>query len=379
METLIGMINAKIEFDSAGACGLLRIDLGALKDNYLTLCRQTAPVNVAAVVKADAYGLGAGRVAPVLYDAGCRDFFVAHFHEALRLKPYLPTDARIHVLNGLQPGSEATCADADIIPVLNSLEQVANWSALALERKMTLSAALQFDTGMSRLGLPPEEARAIVERPSLLDGIDVTFIMSHLACGDEPEHAANGAALTNMRKIAALFPNTRVCFANSGGIFLGAGFHGDLARAGIALYGGAPVSGQANPMKQAVRLAVKVIQIRTVPAGTAVGYGAAHVTKQEARLATISAGYADGLPRHLSDTGAAYFGDARLPIVGRVSMDSMTLDISALPEGTLKLGSLVEVIGPHQTLEDIAEAAGTISYEILTSLGQRYHRDYLPA
>lgn len=373
------MINAKIELDSAGACGLLTINLGALRDNYLALCRRTAPVNVAAVVKADAYGLGAGRVAPVLYDAGCRDFFVAHFHEALRLKPYLPSDARIHVLNGLQPGSEATCADADIIPVLNSLEQIANWSALAHARETPLAAALQFDTGMSRLGLSPEEAQAIVSRPSLLDGIDVSFIMSHLACADEPEHAANGTALANMREIATFFTDARVCFANSGGIFLGADFHGDLARTGIALYGGAPVCGEANPMKPVVRLAVKVIQTRTVPAGTAVGYGAAHVTKQETRLATISAGYADGLPRHLSDTGAAYFGDQRLPIVGRVSMDSLTLDISALPEGALKLGSLVELIGPHQTLEDVASAAGTISYEILTSLGQRYHREYLSA
>ncbi len=373
------MINAKIELDSAGACGLLTIDLGALRDNYLALCRRTAPVNVAAVVKADAYGLGAGRVAPVLYDAGCRDFFVAHFHEALRLKPYLPTDARIHVLNGLQPGSEITCADADIIPVLNSLEQVANWSNLARERRKPLPAALQFDTGMSRLGLPPEESAALVADPALLDGIDLRFIMSHLACADEPEHTANGAALANMRKTADQFPGARVCFANSGGIFLGGGFHGDLARAGIALYGGAPVCGEPNPMKPVVRLAVKVIQTRTVPAGTAVGYGAAYVTQQETRLATISAGYADGLLRHLSDRGAAWFGDVRLPIVGRVSMDSMTLDVSALPEGTLKLGSLVEFIGPHQTLEDVADAAGTISYEILTSLGQRYHREYLPA
>ncbi|MDI7861731.1 alanine racemase [Rhizobiaceae bacterium n13] len=373
------MINAKIEHDGAGACGLLSIDLGALRANYLALCRRTAPVKVAAVVKADAYGLGAGRVAPVLYAAGCRNFFVAHFHEALRLKPYIPSDADIYVLNGLQPGSEITCADAGIVPVLNSLEQLANWSTLGRDRQTRLPAALQFDTGMSRLGLAPEETQEIVGQPSLLDWVDVSFIMSHLACGDEPDNAANTGALANMREVAALFPAARVCFANSGGILLGTDFHGDLARTGIALYGGAPVAGLANPMKPVVRLSVRVIQTRTVPAGTAVGYGGAHVTKGETRLATISAGYADGLPRHLSDTGAAYFDGVRLPIVGRVSMDSMTLDVSALPESALKLGSLVELIGEHQTLEDIANASGTISYEILTRLGQRYHREYLPA
>ncbi|ASY69676.1 Alanine racemase [Sinorhizobium fredii CCBAU 83666] len=167
-----------------------------------------------------------------------------------------------------------------------------------------------------------------------------------------------------------------VCFANSGGVFLGGDYHGVLTRPGIALYGGAPIAGRPNPMEPAVRLDVAVIQTRTVPAGTRVGYGGAHLTSAETRLATIAAGYADGLLRSLSDRGAVFYDGVRLPIVGRVSMDSITVDITTLPEGTLSLGSLVEVLGPHQSLEDVAEAAGTISYEILTSLGRRYERRY---
>ncbi|GGF78268.1 alanine racemase [Azorhizobium oxalatiphilum] len=358
------------------APGLLTINLSALARNYRALAARLAPTAAGAVVKADAYGLGATRVAPALHAAGCRTFFVAHLGEALKLRRLIPDDSRLFVLNGLLPGAEALCADADIIPVLNSLEQVANWAAAAQAQGRSLPAALQFDTGMSRLGLSDDEAQALVDDPSLLRGIDIAFVMSHLASADEPDSPQNAAQLAAMRRFAAAYPGLDICFSNSGGIFLDAGYHVALARPGIALYGGAPTGGIGNPMEPVVRLDVRVTQTRTVPAGARVGYGGTYVTKGETRLATVAAGYADGLPRHLSDRGAAYFGGTRLPIVGRVSMDAMTLDISALPEGALKLGSLVEIIGPHQSLEDVAAAAGTIAYEILTSLGQRYHRAY---
>ncbi|MFD1326370.1 alanine racemase [Mycoplana ramosa] len=359
-----------------GASGYLAIDLKALRQNYRQLVERAAPAAVAAVVKANAYGLDAARVAPVLYDAGCRDFFVAHIGEALRLKPSIGDRARIFVLNGLQPGAEETCADEGIIPVLNSLEQVENWSRTAKARRTRLPAMLQIDSGMSRLGLPPEEVTALAADPSLLDGVDLLFLMSHLASGDESENPQNADQLAALRAASALFPSLPLSFANSGGIFLGGDFHGAMARPGIALYGGAPTDAIENPMRPVVRLDVRVVQTRTVPAGTHVGYGGAHVTTGETRLATIAAGYADGLPRSLSHKGAAYHGGVRLPIVGRVSMDSITIDVSALPPGTLKLGSLVELIGPNQTLEALAADAGTISYEILTGLGDRYHRDY---
>jgi alanine racemase len=370
-------MDVQSDIEGRAACGVLTIDLGALVENYRQLSQRNAPDRTAAVVKADAYGLGVAEVAPALYAAGCRDFFVAHFIEAVRLKPHLPANARILVLNGLMPGSEADCADLGVVPVLNSLDQVANWSATAKARNTILPAALQADTGMSRLGLEPQELETLLAEPHRLDGVHIDIVMSHLACGDEPAHDANARQLGRMRQVRARFPDAKLSFANSAGIFLGDDFHGDLARPGIALYGGAPLGEGTNPMRQVVRLEVGVVQTRTVTAGAEVGYGASFVAKSEMRLATIAAGYADGLPRHLSNAGAAYLGDVRLPIIGRVSMDSIILDVTALPTGALKLGDMVELIGPHQTLEMIASDAGTISYEILTSLGRRYRRRYL--
>ncbi len=365
------------DIESRAACGVLTIDLAALVANYEQLVRRAAPSRAAAVVKADAYGLGVAHVAPALYNAGCRDFFVAHFIEALRLKPYLRSDARILVLNGLLPGSEDDCAALGIVPVLNSLEQVTNWSATARALGKTLPAAIQVDTGMSRLGLEPAEVDTLLAEPERLAGVHVEIIMSHLACGDEPEHDANPRQLGRMQAVRQRFADAKLSFANSAGIFLGEDYRGDLARPGIALYGGAPLAEGDNPMQPVVRLEVRVVQTRTVPSGAEIGYGASFVARSEMRLATIAAGYADGLPRHLSNKGAAYFGNVRLPIVGRVSMDSIILDVTALEPGTLKLGSMVELIGPHQTLETVAADAGTISYEILTSLGRRYERRYL--
>jgi alanine racemase len=360
----------------AGASGYLTIDLAALGRNYQKLSAAVAPAMAAAVVKADAYGLGAEQVSKALHAQGCRHFFVAHLTEAIKLRPLLPDDTQIFVLNGLQPGGEVTCADAGVIPVLNSLEQFRRWWSTAQKLGRVLSAVLQFDTGMSRLGVPLQERSALAADLKGCGNLEMLFIMSHLACADEADNKQNADQLAEMRLIAAEFSDLDVCFANSGGVFLGGDYHGVLARPGIALYGVAPTAGRPNPMEPVVRLEVAVIQTRTVSAGTRVGYGGTHVTSVETRLATIAAGYADGLPRSLSDRGAVFYDGIRLPIVGRVSMDSITVDITALPEGTLSLGSLVEVLGPHQTLEDIAEAAGTISYEILTSLGHRYERRY---
>lgn len=361
---------------TGGASGYLTIDLGAIARNYEKLAAEVAPARAAAVVKADAYGLGANRVAARLYEHGCRHFFVAQFVEALRLQPSLAADATVYVLNGLQPGNETDCAEHRIVPVINSLEQLQRWSetAKALQRK--LPAALQFDTGMSRLGVPPAERAAVASLLAASGSIDVQFIMSHLSSADEAESEQNGNQLAEMNRITAEFPEFDLCFANSGGIFLGRPYHGVLARPGIALYGGAPTANQPNPMEPVLRLDVAVVQTRTVPAGARVGYSGTHIAAGETRLATIAAGYADGLPRSLSGRGAVYCDGIRLPIVGRVSMDSITIDISALPDGRLHLGSLVEVLGSNQALEDIARDAGTISYEILTGLGQRYERRY---
>lgn len=360
----------------AAASGYLTIDLAALRRNYQKLSTAIAPAMAAAVVKANAYGLGAEHVSKALHAQGCRHFFVAHLTEAIELKTLLPNDTQLFVLNGLQPGAEVRCADAGVIPVLNSIEQFRRWSSTAQKLGRVLRAVLQFDTGMSRLGVPPQERTALAAELEGCGNIEILFMMSHLACADEVDNRQNADQLAEMRSITAEFPDFDVCLANSGGVFLGRDYHGVLARPGIALYGGAPAPARPNPMEPVVRLDVAVIQTRTVPAGTRVGYGGAYVTTTEARLATIAAGYADGLPSSLSDRGAVFYDGFRLPIVGRVSMDSITVDVTALPEGALSLGSLVEVLGPHQTLEDVAEAAGTISYEILTSLGRRYERRY---
>lgn len=371
-----GMTSRDISAEIDGASGYLTIDLAALARNYARLAGDVAPARAAAVVKADAYGLGADRVAPRLYAEGCRHFFVAQFVEALRLRPLLADDARIFVLNGLLPGNESACARHGIVPVINSLEQWRRWADAAKAAGRSLPAVLQFDTGMSRLGVPPEEREALAALVKAEAGIAVLFVMSHLASADDAESTQNASQLAEMQAVAAAFPQFDLCFANSGGIFLGQPYHGVLARPGIALYGGAPVSGRANPMEPVVSLDVAVVQTRTVQAGARVGYSGTHVVTGETRLATIAAGYADGLPRSLSGRGAVYCDGIRLPIVGRVSMDSITIDISALPQGRLTLGSRVELLGSNQTLEDVARDAGTISYEILTGLGNRYQRIY---
>ena len=359
-----------------GATGYLTIDLAALARNYERLSAEVAPARAAAVVKADAYGLGADRVSEKLHAHGCRHFFVAQFAEALALRPGLPADATIFVLNGLQPGNEPACAEGGIVPVINSLEQWHRWAETARTAGRRLPAVLQFDTGMSRLGLPPEDRPALAGLVKDASGVDVLYIMSHLASADEPDSEQNAAQRAEMDLVTAEFPQFPACFANSGGVFLGKPYHGVLARPGIALYGGAPTAGRKNPMEPVVSLDIAVVQVRTVPAGARIGYSGTHVTTAEMRLATIAAGYADGLPRSLSGKGAAYCDGVRLPIVGRVSMDSIILDISALPEGRLTLGSRVEILGPHQTLEDVARDAGTIAYEILTGLRHRYARQY---
>ena len=355
----------------------LTIDLGAIRANYALIARHVVPARVAAVVKADAYGLGGVAVSRALLVEGCRDFFVAHLAEALHLKPSLPDDAHVYVLNGLQPGAEALCAAAGIWPVLNSWEQVMAWREMATARRRPAPAALQLDTGMSRLGLPPEDVVRLAERLDVFDSLDVRLLMSHFACADTPGAVATGEQLARFEYLAGLLPPLPRSISNSGGVFGRAGSHGDLVRPGLALYGAAPLEGTPNPMAPVVSLEARVIQVRSIPAGAGVGYGLTFTAPAAMRIATVSIGYADGWPRALGGRGGAYFKGVRLPIVGRVSMDSMTLDVTALGEGALQGGDAVELICPHQTLEDVAADAGAITYEILTGLGRRYARSYV--
>lgn len=364
------------ELDAALAGGRLIIDLAAVRANYALIADRAAPARAAAVVKADAYGLGVGPVAGALAQAGCRDFFVALIAEALDLAPLLPADANVYVLNGLPPGAEATCARAGVVPVLNSLGQVERWRAEARRRGARLPGVIQVDSGMSRLGLSPEDIDRLPA--GLTDEVEAVLVMSHLACADAPDAAANQEQLARFEALAdRIDPGAPRSLANSAGVFIGEAFRQDLVRPGLALYGAEPVAGLEGLLRPVVRLEARVLQLREIGAGAGVGYGLTYVADQARRLATVSVGYADGWPRSLGGRAAAYFEGVRLPIVGRVSMDGMTLDVSELPAGRLVEGDFVELIGPRQTLEAVAASAETIAYEILTALGRRFARTYL--
>jgi alanine racemase len=358
----------------AGA--LLTIDLGAIAANYRRLCQELGAVASAAVVKADAYGLGLDRVAPTLAAAGARDFFVAQLNEAIELRAILGTEPRIFVLNGLTMGAERDYLSHDLIPVLNSLTEVEAWYGLCHSESRKLAAALHVDTGMNRLGLPADELERLAEEPTHLEGFDLVLVMSHLACAEEPEHPLNGRQLAAFQAARARLPPAPASLANSSGIFLGPDYHFDLARPGVALYGVNPTPGRVNPMRQVVRLQGKILQIRDVDAPQSVGYGATYPLSGPTRLATVAVGYADGYLRALSDHGSAFIEGRKVAVVGRVSMDLITLDITAVPQAAARPGALIDLLGPDHDLDALARQAGTIGYELLTSLGRRYHRDY---
>ncbi|TGN56070.1 alanine racemase, partial [Paracoccus liaowanqingii] len=312
----------------------------------------------AAVVKADAYGLGADRVAPALYAAGVRDFFVALAREGRAIRPLLPPDARINILSGHMEGEDL----AGLVPVLNSPAQFFRDRVLRPGKPF----AIQLDSGMNRLGMEAAEwgairAEAMAARPE--------FIMSHLACADEPDHPANAAQLAAFRAMTEGCDVPR-SLAATGGILLGPDYHFDMVRPGVGLYGGLPFA-EARPV---VTLSLRVIQTRAVAAGEMVGYGATWHAARASRIATVDAGYADGILRALSSSGAQlYAGETACPIVGRVSMDLITVDVTDLAEVPDRLA----LICPAQPIDRLADLAGTIGYEVLTSLGLRYARTYL--
>lgn len=336
----------------------MSIDLSAIQANWKSLAERAPGARAAAVVKADAYGLGAARVAPALYEAGVREFFVALAAEGRALRPLLGDDARIFVLSGHMEGQDLT----GLIPLLNSPEQFFRDRAL----RPRGAFGLQLDTGMNRLGLEPGEwaairSEALAAGPSLL--------MSHLACADEPEHPANAEQLAAFR---AMTDGTGVprSLSATGGILLGADYHFDIVRPGVGMYGGLPFA-EARPV---LSLDLPVIQTRDVKAGESVGYGYSWTAKRPSRVATVAAGYADGLARALARQGELrlWAGERACPVVGRISMDLITVDVTDLPDIPKKLA----ILNAAQGIDALADLSGTIGYEILTSLGQRYARTY---
>lgn len=339
-------------------------------ENYRTLQRLSHPARCAAVVKADCYGLGAAEIVPALHGAGCTDFFVATLSEAKRVRALLGAAPDVYVLNGLPPGAEATAASLRLIPVLNSVEHCRRWSRVGFA-----PAALQVDTGMSRLGLSPDEAEELAADHRLRERLDLVLLMSHLADADEADNGSTGQ-LAVFEHARALFPGVPASLANSAGIFLGDAFGMDVTRGGAALYG-IETGPRATGIRPVVSLKVRVIQLRSIDAGAGVGYGFAFRAPRPMRLATLGVGYADGWSRSLSPAGAAWLDGQRLPIVGRVSMDSFVVDVSDLDPQEITVGDVLELIGDHQSVDDLARQSGTIGYEVLTNLGARFGRFYL--
>ncbi|MFC3207027.1 alanine racemase [Aquamicrobium soli] len=359
----------------AAAGAVLTIDLDAVRENYRRLKARLGSGACAGVVKADGYGLGATEIATALRKEGCDTFFVAHVEEGVRLRAVLGNRPAIYILNGLPPGAEKEAVAAGLSAVINGSEQLDAWREAARRSGRKLPTAIQVDSGMARLGLSAAEVEAVAASADAFDGLDIRLVMSHLACADEPAHPANRAQLAEFERLRAMLPAAPASLANSSGIFLGPAYHFDLARPGAALYGINPTPGSKNPMLPVVRLEAKVIQTRTLAAGAGIGYGHTVVTEGPVETATISLGYADGWRRRAM--AAAHFEGVSLPFIGRVSMDSIILDISALPAGRLKVGDFVQMIGPAQTLDQVAGLTETIGYEILTSLGHRFHRQYI--
>lgn len=343
------------------ATGTLTIDLDAIAANWRALDRMSGPgVQTAAVVKADAYGLGVTRVARSLAAAGARRFFVAQAEEGAVVRQALGPGPQIAVLSGHMAGDTEMIHDLDLTPMLNSLEQITRH----LESLPGHPFGVQLDTGMNRLGVEMLEWQAVA--PILVDA-GPELLMSHLACADEPDHPLNEAQL---RAFLEMTDGTGLprSLAATGGILLGPRYHFDLTRPGVGLYGGLPHAA-ALP---AVTLSLPVIQTREVDPGEAVGYGCAWIADRPSVIATIAAGYADGLPRTLSNKAQLWDGDTPCPLVGRVSMDLITVDITHLPEVPKSL----DILGPNQPIDALADTAGTIGYELLTALGRRYTRRY---
>ena len=283
----------------------------------------------------------------------------------------------IVVLNGLLPGTERDLADHGLVPALNSLGEIALWQAEARARGVRLPAIVHVDSGMCRLGLPPSEVETLAEDPSRLDGLDLRYVISHLASAEDRAGPMNAMQLAAFRAARARLPAAPASLANSSGIFLGPEYHFDIARPGVALYGVNPLPGAANPMAQVVSLKGKILQVRDVDAPQTVGYGATHRIEVPGRLATVAVGYADGFLRSLSNRGRAVIDGRPVAVVGRVSMDLIKLDVSSVAPDRAVPGAPVDLIGPENDLDDLAEQAGTIGYELLTALGRRYHRTYL--
>jgi alanine racemase len=349
----------------------LTIRSGALSRNWQRCAQASSTAACAGVIKADGYGLGVGVAFDATLRAGCNTWFVAHLSEAIALRQHMtgavvPGCARVFVLNGLAEGETAAFDAHDLIPVLNSLEQLSLWQREGAGRP----AALQVDTAMGRLGISMDQ---VDDAGTLAQDLNLCLIMSHLACGSTPEHPLNRIQRQRFLEAATVLPPAPLSLAASAGIFLGPDYHFDLTRPGIALYGGAPLDDAVVPLEPVAVLRAPVLQVRTLGPGDTVGYGATWEADRRKSIATVALGYADGFLRAGSNRGFGVLAGAICPIVGRVSMDLITLDVSGVGR-TVVEGDWIEFLGPAAPIDAQAQACGTISYELLTGLGRRFTR-----
>lgn len=333
------------------------------------------------MVKSDAYGTGIEKAVAALLEAGCTTFFVAFPEEGFRARSIAP-EATVYVLNGLNQESIPLFAEAKLRPVLGDPEEIAEWAAYARNSDSPQPCALHVDTGMNRLGLSAAQARKLAADEDLLASLSPTLVMSHLACANTPSHPMNALQIARFAEIRELYPDIPASLANSAAMLGNLRAHFDLLRPGIALYGGQALDNQVNQMEPVITLEARIIQLRHLEKGEMVGYGAAQTLARASRIAILGAGYADGYHRRAGSSDACPGATTMIsgysaPVVGRVSMDLIAVDVTDVPEDYAQRGAWVELFGKHVLVDDVAECAGTIGYELLTGLRRRYQRIYV--
>lgn len=353
----------------------LHIDLKGIQKNFTFMATQSPSAIPSVVLKSNAYGIGIQPVGKALWDAGARHFFVSTLQEGIQLRNLLP-EALVYILNGLQEGTSNVFLTHNLTPVLLDLNQIqkAQEVAKGLSRKWTV--LIQVDVGMGRFGLSLAEAQSLSQCPSLFSHLEIQYLLGHLSCGSLSSHPANQEELQAFRVFRSLFPGVKGTLANSAGILLGPEFHHDMTRMGIALYGGNPLEDRANPLTQVLEIQARILQVRTLPKGTPIGYDRTHTLHRDSRIATVNLGFGTGFFRNLSNCGIGYVNNISLPILGRISMDWLSVDITDAPEILTRPGSLITFVDTHHTIDELAALAKTTSYDFISQLGDRYHPLY---
>lgn len=356
----------------------LDINLNSVCKNYNIIKKKVGEkCIVAATVKANAYGLGVDKIVPALLKVNCKFFFVATTNEAIQLRK-INKKISIFILNGLITSDIKILKKYNLIPVINNLEQLKKIERFQKGKKYNFNIALHFDTGMSRLGFDQVETRKLIRnKKDLIKHSNVILVMSHLACADDKKSKLNKKQLLKFNDIKAHFPESLKSISNSAGILLGNNYHFDMVRPGISLFGGHCQKNERKIYRQVVSLRSRPIQVREIYPGDTVGYGATYIAKKTMKIATFGLGYADGFDRLFSNNYFIYFKKKKLRIVGRVSMDLITIDLSNIKNTKSLINREFEIIGSKYTINNIAKTINTIPYEILTNLGKRYQRRYI--